>query len=83
MEMGITYIKIRNFRSIKKMDYNLSRGKVNCMLGKNEVGKTTIDRAITYFYELVSDFFDKKSICAKDQYWVMFWFLKFVRTKGT
>lgn len=68
MEIGITYIKIRNFKSIKKMDYNLSRGKVNCMLEKNEVGKTTIDRAITYFYELVSVFFDKKSICAKDQY---------------
>lgn len=65
--MGITYIKIRNFKSIKKMDYNLSRGKVNCMLGKNGVGKTTIDRAITYFYELASnqyammDIIDKKN----------------------
>lgn len=65
MEIGITYIKIRNFKSIKKMDYNLSRGKVNCMLGKNEVGKTTIDRAITYFYELVSVFLIKNPYVQK------------------
>ena len=53
--MGIEYIQIRNFKSIKKIDYDISRGGINCLLGKNGVGKTTIDRAIKYFYEMASN----------------------------
>ena len=36
--MGIVNIKIRNFKSAKKVDYDLSKGKVNCLIGKNGVG---------------------------------------------
>lgn len=65
--MGITYIKIRNFKAARKIDYDFSRGKVNCLVGKNGVGKTTIDKAIIYFYEMakksyaMEDVIDKKN----------------------
>lgn len=63
--MGITCIRIRNFKSVKKLDYDISRGKVNCLLGKNGVGKTTIDKAILYFYEIANNPYALKDVIDK------------------
>lgn len=63
--MGIVNIKIRNFKSAKKVDYDLSKGKVNCLIGKNGVGKTTIERAIVYFYEIANNPYELKDVADK------------------
>lgn len=63
--MGMTYIKIRNFKAAKKIDYDFSRGQINCLIGKNGVGKTTIDKAIMYFYEMAKNPYALKDVIDK------------------
>ncbi|ECB9647183.1 AAA family ATPase [Listeria monocytogenes] len=46
--MSITSIEIKNFKSIDYLKINIS--ELNALVGKNGVGKTTIQNAIRYFY---------------------------------
>ncbi len=63
--MGITYVKIRNFKVARKIDYDFSKGQINCLIGKNGVGKTTIDKAIMYFYGIAKNPYALKDIIDK------------------
>lgn len=46
--MSIISIEIKNFKSIDYLKMNIS--ELNALVGKNGVGKTTIQNAIKYFY---------------------------------
>lgn len=47
--MGITYIRIQNYKSIREVYLKLS--EINALLGSNGSGKTNIISAIKYFYD--------------------------------
>lgn len=51
--MGISTIKILNFKSIKELsiDFDKTESDIYCMLGKNGAGKTTVIDAIRYLYK--------------------------------
>lgn len=54
--MGISNIKIKNFKSLKNINLNMENNKysVYCILGKNGTGKTTFINALNYFYKNLS-----------------------------
>ncbi|MCR4637239.1 MAG: retron Eco8 family effector endonuclease [Butyrivibrio sp.] len=60
--MGISRIRISNYRSIKKLDFSFSEANVQCLLGKNGVGKTTIMDAIDYFYQIAESDYNRKKV---------------------
>ncbi|MGM0146353.1 retron Eco8 family effector endonuclease [Enterococcus sp. AZ162] len=47
--MSIKSIEIKNFKSIEYIKFNLN--ELNVFIGKNGTGKTTIQKAIKYFYD--------------------------------
>lgn len=47
--MSIKSIEIKNFKSIEHIKFNLN--ELNVFIGKNGTGKTTIQKALKYFYE--------------------------------
>ncbi len=47
--MALKYLKIENFKSIKKCKLSLS--ELNILIGENGTGKTTILDALKYFYD--------------------------------
>lgn len=51
--MTIKTIEIKNFKSIKYIKLNIS--EINAFVGKNGTGKTTIFKAIEYFYKNLID----------------------------
>lgn len=50
--MGISKVKIENFKTISRMQLNLEENGIICLLGKNGAGKTTIINAINYLYKI-------------------------------
>ncbi|MDA2626995.1 retron Eco8 family effector endonuclease [Bacillus cereus] len=46
-------VKVKNCKSIKKLDVDIS--KINSLIGKNGVGKTTFIKCIEYFYGSLDD----------------------------
>lgn len=59
--MGIKKIKIKNYKSIKKIEFNLEN--MNCIIGENGSGKTNILEAIKFFYSnLTSNKFNNEII---------------------
>jgi hypothetical protein len=46
----IRNIKIKNFRGVKKLDWNLPTGDVFCLIGKGDSSKSTILEAIRYTF---------------------------------
>lgn len=69
--MGLSLIKISNFKSLKNIKLNLdclTDYQIYCTLGKNGTGKTTIIEAIRYLYNLaykkfaIEDVIDKSNI---------------------
>lgn len=66
--MGITTIKISNFKSIKNMKLNLDYSTdfdLYCMIGKNGTGKTTVIDAIRYFYKMANKIFEIEEVIDK------------------
>ena len=51
--MGLKYLKIENFKSIKNC--NMSIAELNILIGENGAGKTTILDAIKYFYNNMTE----------------------------
>ncbi|MGG7214382.1 retron Eco8 family effector endonuclease [Clostridium nigeriense] len=50
--MPINSIKIRNFKSLKKIDINLNNNyDIHCFLGRNGSGKSNLLDALNYFYD--------------------------------
>lgn len=47
--MSIKSIEIKNFKSIEYIKFNLN--EMNVFIGKNGAGKTTIQKAVKYFYK--------------------------------
>ena len=50
--MGISRVRIENFKTIDRMKIDFSDIGISCLLGKNGVGKTTIIEAIAYLYKM-------------------------------
>lgn len=63
--MGICKIRISNFKSIKRIDINIIQNGINCLLGKNGAGKTTIMKAIQYFYKVADNPYEAENIFDK------------------
>lgn len=63
--MGINRIRINNFRSIKDEIVILNQTGINCLIGKNGVGKTTLINAIEYFYNKAYEPLKNKNIIDK------------------
>jgi|GEM_PF-2411279 len=52
---------LNNCKTLKKIELNIH--KVNCVVGKNGVGKSTIMKSLNYFYESLDD---KRNIKSQD-----------------
>lgn len=50
--MGISRVRIENFKTIDRMNIDFRDIGISCLLGKNGVGKTTIIEAIAYLYKM-------------------------------
>ncbi len=57
MDLYIKRIEIKNFRSIKKL--SLDMNKVSLLIGKNDVGKSNILRALNLFFNNEVDYLEK------------------------
>jgi predicted ATP-dependent endonuclease of OLD family len=53
--MLIKNIKLRNFRSIKNLDWEINKEKIEVLVGQNSVGKSAIIDAILCFDESISE----------------------------
>ena len=62
----IKSIKIRNFKSIENMVFNFEAGNnIICLLGKNGSGKTTIFKAISFFFDNLNRKFSEEIVVDK------------------
>lgn len=65
--MPINSIKIKNFKSLKGINIDLS--DINCLIGENGTGKTNLLKAISYFYQnLTTTEFDENIIDKNNPY---------------
>ena len=53
--MGISKIKIENFKTISRLQLKLEENGIICLLGKNGAGKTTVINAINYLYKIAEE----------------------------
>lgn len=51
----ITSIQINNFKSIEKMIFNVKNSNILCLLGKNGAGKSTVFKAIRFFFDNIEN----------------------------
>ena len=51
----ITSIKINNFKSIERMIFNVKYSNILCLLGKNGAGKSTVFKAIRFFFDNIEN----------------------------
>ncbi|SFR59854.1 Predicted ATP-dependent endonuclease of the OLD family, contains P-loop ATPase and TOPRIM domains [Pseudobutyrivibrio sp. NOR37] len=53
--MGIEKVSINNFKSLKKVSISFADDGVTCLLGKNGSGKSSVMKAISYFYSIANN----------------------------
>ncbi|MBN4056543.1 MAG: hypothetical protein COA82_07005 [Alkaliphilus sp.] len=55
--MPIDKVRIRNYKSLTRIDIDVNNSKYNlqCFLGKNGSGKTHILNALKYFFDILAD----------------------------
>ncbi len=63
--MGISKVRIENFRTIDRMDLDMKETGISCLIGKNGVGKTTIINAIRYLYKVAEQPYEIEQIIDK------------------